>query len=86
VLSPLYLLFQAGITITSIVRESTGATITFGAPAGGVHVMEYSSAIASPTGWTPISGTIVGDDHFVSLTDDDPDRWARYYRVRQLTP
>lgn len=82
----LYLHFQAGITITSIVRQTTGATITFGAPADGTYVLESSTNLASASGWTPIEGTAPGTDHFETLSDEDTDGATRYYRVRQLAP
>jgi hypothetical protein len=81
-----HLHFQAGITITSMVREATGATVTFGAPANGSYVLEYSTNLATAAGWIPIEGGAQGTDHFESLMDDQVDGATRYYRVRRLAP
>ena len=82
----LYVHFQAGITITSVVRQADSAAVSFGAPVGGSYALEYSTNLATSTVWTPIDSTVPGDDHFQTLLDPDADGSTRFYRVRQISP
>jgi hypothetical protein len=82
----LHIYFQAGVTITSLIKAADTATATFGATAGRTFVLEYSDALINSNGWTQTGDAIVGNDYFESLTDTNAAALHRLYRIKDVTP
>jgi len=75
-----YFRWQAGITITSLDVTNNTATATFGATGGDRFVLQYNDDLSSAN-WQTIDGSVDGDDHFHSITDNNATNSTRFYRV-----
>jgi hypothetical protein len=82
----LFIHFQAGITITSIVWEAGAAAVTFGAPAQTSLTLEATTNLTTEAGWSPVAEPVAGNDRFQTILDPDAADRVRIYRVREDAP
>ncbi len=68
-------------TITSVLVNNSGATLTSSSEPGLNYTLEYKGDIIDPT-WTPISPTVPGTGADIYLQDPDPPVTNRFYRIR----
>jgi hypothetical protein len=78
--------FQAGLVIASVVREPGTAAVTFGTPPNRVLTLESSTNLVIGTGWLPVADPVLGDEHFQTVLDRSAVHPVQYYRVREEPP
>jgi hypothetical protein len=72
--------FQGGSTLTSVETATNGVHLTFGATAGLTWQLEAKDDLAAGV-WRSVGEPIIGQDKLVQLTDPEPVRARRYYRL-----
>jgi hypothetical protein len=77
---PVY--FQAGVNVTHIAKTGLVTTVQYGAQAGQLFTLEYTTNLADPNLWLPAAGLKVGDDYFQTLEDPASVDSQRFYRIR----
>ena len=73
--------FQAGVNIKAIQTETNVNRVTFGARAGFVWQLEASESLAPSATWNEVGNSVLGDDYFHEVEDDQVQDW-RFYRVK----
>ncbi|MSU20188.1 MAG: hypothetical protein EXS30_02190 [Pedosphaera sp.] len=81
---PIY--FQAGLTITSLMRTGNVATVTYGSITNQRFSLEYTADLLSPNSWTAVGAPVTGTDLLQSQQDTNITGVARFYRVKATVP
>jgi hypothetical protein len=82
----LWIQFQAGLVIASVVRGPGTAAVTFGSPANRVLTLETATNLETGTTWIPVGDPVLGDEHFQTVIDESAVHPVQYYRVREEAP
>jgi hypothetical protein len=73
--------FQAGVQIMKVKPEITQSRVTFGAKAGFVWQLEAVNSLPGGTNWQAVGSSILGDDYFHEVLDNQAVINQRYFRV-----
>ncbi len=81
---PVQIYFQAGVNVQSVVPESEGVRVRFGAPLGNNWQVEATDDLSSPANWIDVGDPIAGDDVFAEVLDSNPSSTNRFYRIKSV--
>jgi hypothetical protein len=85
--SPLYQIYlQAGLTITSLVRQGTSTSALFGGEAARTFYLERSPALGTPASWQTVAGPLTGTGRLQTLTDPAGSASQYFFRLRSTAP
>jgi hypothetical protein len=86
--SPIYHFhFQAGVTISSLVRTNNVVQATFGTRNGSRYYLEMKPVLDPALDWTTVAGPATGNNRLQTLIDPTATNDAqRFYQLRVTTP
>lgn len=79
---PLKIFFQAGIHLKSVMPETEGVSVKFGAKFGLNWQLEANDNLNSTANWISVGEPVAGNDQFVEVIDPRPQGTNCFYRVR----
>jgi hypothetical protein len=77
---------QAGLTVSSLVREGPSVTAVFGGEPGRTFFLERTTALGPSAQWETVAGPLAGGNRLQSLTDDAAISPEGFFRVRSTVP
>ena len=82
--SPVYQVYlQAGFTIDELTRQSSSATVCFGAEPGWQYSLEYRSGLIPSGTWESVAGPVPGLGRLQSLTATNLHQGNGFFRLRK---
>ncbi|HTL59987.1 MAG TPA: hypothetical protein VL361_30225 [Candidatus Limnocylindrales bacterium] len=69
-----------GVTISSLAKEATTATMSFSTLKGATHVLEFTDTLTA-TSWTPLLPGVIGDGNLMTIQDINATNSSRFYRI-----
>jgi hypothetical protein len=76
-----YVYLQAGLTISSITRQGSSATVQFGGESGKVFYLEYSPVPSVSGLWQTAAGPLSGSNCLQTLTDPAASPSGAFFRL-----
>ena len=81
---PVYMVYQAGVTLSSPVKMGNSFSFKVGTQGGWIHTLQWSTNWQSQALWSD-AASVTGDNHLQTLVDDTANQ-LRFYRVLSELP
>ena len=75
---------QAGLTITSLLRQTSSATALFGGEPARTFYLERSQTLGPAASWHTVAGPLPGTNRLQTLTDPTATGTRNFFRLRAL--
>lgn len=77
-----WITFQAGVHLELIRPQSTQTRVRFALPVGESWRLEAADRVTPGAEWLPVGGTLLGDDYFHEVPEEQPAGQRRFFRLK----